>query len=403
MESKSKVIREIINFSGIRIFLLSGFILGLHSCQESADHTRSANRSLAQVDLAIQQAYLVTMDSAWSVYPSATILIKDGVIERIGPEDSLRGSYRAIETWNAQGRLILPGLINTHTHAAMTLLRGLADDLPLQEWLENYIWPTEAQFMDSSAIMIGTRLAMAEMIRGGTTTFCDMYFFEDGIAQEVDRAGMRALLGEGILGFPTPSAQVPQEAIARTERMIRVFGDHPRITPIFAPHSPYTCDASVLEQCQSLVKQYQVPLTIHVAETQTEDALIRDQKGMSPTAYLHQQGILADQTIAAHGVVLTPEDMQLLAQTSTGIAHCPQSNLKLASGIAAVPALRQAGVEVGLGTDGASSNNSLDLFEEMSLAARLHKVTAEDPSVLPARQVLAMATIEGAEVLGIAD
>ncbi len=403
MESIRVGIHERINFSGIRIFLLSGFILGLYSCQNPDYQANSGVPSLVQVDLAIRQAYLITMDSAWSIYPNATILIKEGTILQIGTTDSLQGSYQAEETWDAQGRLVLPGLINTHTHAAMTLLRGLADDLPLQEWLETYIWPTEAQFMDSSAIMVGTQLAMAEMIQGGITTFCDMYFFEDGIAKEVDRAGMRALLGEGILGFPTPSAKVPQEAMVRTKRMIRIFGDHPRITPIVAPHSPYTCDESILEQCKAMAKQYQLPLTIHVAETQTEDALIRDQKGMSPTAYLKQQGILSNYTIAAHGVVLTSEDMQLLAKTSTGIAHCPQSNLKLASGVAPVPALLQAGVEVGLGTDGASSNNSLDLFEEMSLTARLHKVTAMDPSVLPAKQVLAMATIEGAKVLGIAE
>ncbi|MEL6134263.1 MAG: amidohydrolase, partial [Bacteroidota bacterium] len=359
------------------------------------------SQDLQEVDLAIEGAYVITMDENRALYPKGTVLVQAGKIVAIAPDSMLRGTFQAKKYIEGEGLLIMPGMVNTHTHVAMTLFRGLADDLPLQTWLEDFIWPAEARFMDSLHVRLGTRLALAEMIKGGVTTFCDMYFFADGIAEETRTAGMRALIGEGLIDFPTPSSPTPAAGLARSRRFIEQYQGDSLINPILAPHSPYACSDSLLVATRALADSYHVPVSIHLAETQNEDDRIRQSKGMSPTAYLHSLGFLTPGTIAAHSVVLSEADIRLYLQHGVGAAHCPQSNLKLASGIAPVVDLRAAGVPIGLGTDGPTSNNNLHLLEELSLAAGLHKVSEMDPSALPAEEVVAMATIEGAKVLGL--
>lgn len=392
---------DLVPYQVIRLFSLICFMfaLVLFSCNSPA----SSGESKKQVDLAIEGAYVLTMDGERNIYPSGTVLITDDQIVAVGPDSLLAGSYHANERIAGEGMLLMPGMVNTHTHIAMTLFRGLADDMPLQEWLEDFVWPAEAQFMDSTNVRLGTRLALAEMIRAGVTTFCDMYFFADGIAEETKQAGMRALIGEGLLIFPTPSSPTPEVAFQRTRDFIESYREDPLIQPMVAPHSPYACSDSMLRAARALADAYEVPMTIHLAETQREDEDIRNATGNSPTAYLAELGVLAPGLIAAHSVVLSEADIALYQDHGVGVAHCPESNLKLASGIAPIPALRAAGVPVGLGTDGPTSNNNLILMEDLSLAGKIHKVASMDPSVLPAEELLAMATIEGARVLGLDD
>lgn len=396
------------NFSLFRTFCLIrnkwlwGCILGLilTACGEQSPGEAPLRW---EADLALEGGYLLTMDEQRQAWPEATLLVKDGTIIALGPSDSLQGQYRAQTTMDLSGHLLMPGLVNTHTHLPMTLFRGLADDLALQTWLQDFVWPAEAQFMDSSHVRLGTRLALAELIRGGVTTFNDMYFFAELIAAETKQAGLRALVGEGLLMYPTPNAATPAEAFAHARAFIEQYHSDSLITPTVAPHSPYSCTDSMLRAAQALAIEYGVPLHIHLAETQREDADLQARTGLSPTAHLANLGLIAPGLIAAHGVVLSDPDIALLQAGGAGIAHCPESNLKLASGIAPVPALRRAGVPVGLGTDGPTSNNNLSLFDEMSLAARLHKVATLDPAAMPAEAVVAMATIEGARVLGLDD
>ncbi len=394
-------------------FSLAGFLplclsvcLCLAHCSPAAPDPAdpaAAPSSAEAVDLAVENALLLTMDSARHRYAEGTLLVREGAIVAVGPSSALRGQYRASETLDAQGYLLMPGLVNTHTHAAMTLFRGLADDLPLQQWLEEFVWPAEAQFIDSSTVRLGTQLALTEMIRGGITAYCDMYFFAEVVAEETRRAGLRGLIGEGLLRYPTPSAATPDQALARSRRFIEAWQGDALVTPVVAPHSPYACDEQLLRQAQEMADHYDLPLTIHLAETERERRALLAEKGLSPTAYLDQLNLLRPGLIAAHGVALSPADVALLQRRGGGVAHCPESNLKLASGIAPWQDLHQAGITVGLGTDGATSNNNLNLFEEMNLAAKLQKVATQDPAALPAEDVVAMATIEGARLLGLDD
>lgn len=355
------------------------------------------------VDLAIEDALILTMDSTWQQYENGTVLIRDGQIIAVGPTEQLAGTYQAKKAISASGQVLLPGLINTHTHLAMTLFRGLADDLPLQTWLAEHIWPAEGAIMDADAVYAGSRLAIAELIRSGTTCFNDMYFFADEVARAAAEAGMRGRVGEGILNFPTPRSQNPAEAFAFTQQLLKKYQDHPLIGVCVTPHSAYACGPELLQQAARLATEYGVPLHIHLAETLTEGKTIQEIASLSPTAYLESLGVLQAGFIGAHGVHVSESDQQLLQQHQMGIAHCPESNMKLASGIAPVPQMQEKGIVVGLGTDGAASNNDLDLFEEMSTTAKLHKVHLMDPTVLPAKEVLAMATIEGAKLLGWED
>ncbi|RMG56798.1 MAG: amidohydrolase [Bacteroidetes bacterium] len=353
-------------------------------------------------DLAIEGATILTMDPSRALYAPGTLLIKDGAILALGPQDSLAGQYVATRRLQAEGQLVLPGLINTHCHAAMVLFRGLADDLALQDWLQFYIWPAEAEFIDSLSVRVGTQLAMAEMIRGGITTFNDMYFYMDEVARAAKAAGMRAVIAEGLLDFPVPGSPNPEQGLARTRRLLEGYQNDPLITVAVGPHAPYSCSSGLLQQADSLARRWEAPLHIHLSETRTELAdIARPYGGLSPPAYLDSLGLLGPRTIGAHGVWLSPADIELLAARQVGISHNPESNMKLASGVAPLVALRQAGVKLGLGTDGAASNNNLDLWQEMNTAAKLQKVHLEDPAAMEAYAILLMATRGGAQLLGL--
>ncbi len=329
------------------------------------------------------------------------LTVKDSRIEGIGigapPESS------GLEIIDGSGCAAIPGLVNAHTHAAMSLFRGLADDLPLKVWLEERIFPAEKKWVDGEFVCRGTLLACAEMIRSGTTTFNDMYMFEDLVAETAREAGIRAVVGEGLIDFPTSSNPTPQDGLKCTERLMERWGRDSLITVAVAPHSCYTCAPEVLRKAKDLSEKYRAPLHIHLSETRGEVEGMREKRGLTPVAYLESLGILSERVIAAHCIHLSEEDVTLIARRRAGVVHNPESAMKLASGVAPVPALRAAGVRVALGTDGPASNNNLDMFGEMDTAAKLHKVSEGDPTVMEARAVLEMATIGGARVLGLAE
>jgi len=292
-------------------------------------------------------------------------------------------------------------LINTHTHAPMVLYRGLADDLSLTEWLNKYIFPAEAKTVSPEFVRVGTRLAIAEMIESGTTTFADMYYFEEEIARETKEAGMRGVLGQTIIQFPVADAKTPADGLARAEAFISLFKDDPLITPAVAPHALYTLDGPTLKAARDLSKRYSVPTLIHVAETRDEVQTAQERFRGSPVAYLDSLGFLGPGVLAAHGVWVSDADIAILKTRGVGVSHNPESNMKLASGAAPVPAYLRADIAVGLGTDGAASNNDLDMFEAMRFAALLHKHQTIDPRALSAKSTLEMATIRGARALGM--
>jgi 5-methylthioadenosine/S-adenosylhomocysteine deaminase len=321
----------------------------------------------------------------------------------VGDADTILRDYAAADRLDARGQIVLPGLVNTHTHAPMVMFRGLADDLALMDWLEHYIFPAEKLTVTPDLVRIGTRLAALEMIGSGTTTFADMYYFEADIAAVTREAGLRAVLGESVIQFPAPDAATPADALAQAEAFIAAWKDDPLVTPAVAPHSAYTLDATSLRAARELANRHGVPLLIHLAETREEATIIADAHGQSPTRYLDSLGVWEGRSLAAHGVWLDAADMAVLAEKRVGVAHNPESNMKLASGIAAVPAWIEAGMLAGLGTDGAASNNDLDMFEAMRFAALLQKVATSDPRAMPAALALELATRRGAEALGLGD
>jgi 5-methylthioadenosine/S-adenosylhomocysteine deaminase len=335
------------------------------------------------------------------VLPRGAVAISGRDITAVEPAEAIASRYTAKDTVDAGGQIILPGLINTHTHAPMVLYRGLADDLALMEWLEKYIFPAEAKTVSPAFVRAGTRLAALEMIQSGTTTFTDMYYFEEEIARATKAAGLRGVLGQTVIQFPVADAKTPGEALARTEAFLKEFAQDDLVVPAIAPHAMYTLDRATLKAVRSLADRYSAPVLIHLAETADESKTSLTRHKMSPTQYLESIGFWGARTLAAHGVWLNTADIDVLARRKVGVSHNPESNMKLASGIAKVPALQKAGVAVGLGTDGAASNNDLDMFEAMRQAAFLHKLTSNDPRVLPAKTALAMATIDGARALGL--
>ena len=347
----------------------------------------------------IAARYIVTMDPARRVIDRGAIRVRDALIVEVAE----RAQFRRVDVDLGEA-ILMPGLINAHTHAPMSLFRGLADDLPLQDWLERFIFPAEARHLNAEFVRWGTRLACLEMLLGGTTTFVDMYYFEDVVAEETRRAGLRAILGETIIRFPVADHRTPEEALRWTEGFLARYARDPLITPGVAPHALYTNRDETLQQARALARQFRAPLLIHLSETAKENRENQAVRGVSPTRTLDALGVLEGWTIAAHGVWLDGEDIRVLRDRGAGVAHCPSSNMKLASGIAPVLRLLQAGVPVGLGTDGpAGSNNDFNLFEEMDLASKLAKVASGDPTALPARQAVAMATIEGARAIGLSD
>jgi len=346
--------------------------------------------------------YVVTMDPERRVIENGAVAIRAGRILVVGTRAEIDRRYRAAQRLDRPDALIAPGLINTHTHVPMSLLRGIANDVSLQDWLTKFIFPAEAKNVTPSFVRWGTRLACLEMLLSGTTTYTDMYYYEDAIAETDREAGLRAVLGETIIGFPSPDARTPEDALRFTERFIERFRGDPLIVPAVAPHAIYTNSAGTLQAARALASRFGVPLIIHVAETrkEREDALAK--WGKSPVAELDALGVLDGRTIAAHCVWVDDADLAILKAHGTGIAHCPSSNMMLASGVAPVVKMLAAGLNVGLGTDGpAGSNNDFDLMEEMDLAAKLQKVTTGDPRALTAGQALEAATIGGARALGL--
>ncbi|MFW5706880.1 MAG: amidohydrolase [Bacteroidota bacterium] len=351
--------------------------------------------------LIITNALILTMDKEFHLWDNGSIVIRGSRIEAIGALEDIVQSYPGATVIDGAGKLVMPGLINTHTHVPMTIFRGYADDMPLYEWLYDYIFPIESEFVNAENVQLGTRLAIAEMLRSGTTTFNDMYYFADEIASVVDATGMRAVLSETVIDFPAPNNPTPQHCLQNSEKLIRKWADHPRITVSMSAHSPYSCTAELIKATKAMADKYNVPFNIHLAETRREYDQSLATTGFTPAAYLDSLGVLGENVVAAHGVHLTPDDIQLLAKKKVSVAHNPECNMKLASGVAPVPQLLRAGVKVGFGTDGVASNNNLDLFEEINTAAMLHKLNSNDPTVLDARTVVEMATIGGARLLGL--
>ena len=344
---------------------------------------------------------VVTMDTQHRVIENGAVAIRGYKIVAIGTAAEITKKYRGARVINATGKVIIPGLINTHTHVPMSLFRGIADDLDLQEWLTKYIFPAEAKNVNEQFVRVGTRLGLAEMIRGGTTTYCDMYYFEDAIANETKKAGMRGVLGETVIQFPVADNKTPDEALAYSDRFLAKWKNDPLIVPAIAPHAPYTVPTDVLKKVRALSDKWNAPVVIHVDETKKEHEDIKRQYGDTPVTYLNKIGFLSNRTIAAHLVWITPAEIDILKRVGVGAAHNPQSNMKLASGVAPVPAMLAKDVAVGLGTDGAASNNDLDMWEEMDTAAKLHKEFTGDPKVVTAEQAFEMGTIRGARALHI--
>jgi 5-methylthioadenosine/S-adenosylhomocysteine deaminase len=355
-------------------------------------------------DMILLGGTLVTMDAAGSVIDNGGVAVVDGAFAAVGTADEIGAAWTADRIVRLDPRdIVFPGLVNGHGHAAMTLLRGVADDMQLMDWLQNYIFPAEAEAVTEEFVRVGTTLAAMEMIRSGTTTFVDMYYFEQVAAEVVDEVGLRGVLGETVIGFPVPDAATPADALAYTRQFMERWKDHPRVTATVAPHAAYTVDPDVLGQVAALAREFDRPILIHLAETADEVAQIQERYGVTPTRHLHNLGLLGPDVVAAHAVWLTDEDIGLLAETGAGVVHNPESNMKLASGTMRVPDLLAAGVAVGAGTDGAASNNDLDMFGAMLVAALLQKHATGDPTALGAAAVLEMATMGGARVLGMAD
>lgn len=345
--------------------------------------------------------HVVTQNAAGDVLSPGAVAVSGDAIVAVGPPDDILARFRPSSVIDASSQIVLPGLINTHTHAPMVMYRGLADDLALMEWLNKYIFPAESKTVSPEMVGIGTRLAALEMIESGTTAFADMYYFEEEIARATRAAGLRGVLGQTVIQFPVADAKTPAEGLARAEAFIEAFKDDALIVPAVAPHAMYTLDAATLQAAAALGRKHGVPVLIHLAETETELRQAEQQHRQTPTAYLDGLGFFGPRTLAAHGVWVTDADIAILARHRVAVSHNPESNMKLASGAAPLGTYAAAGVVVGLGTDGAASNNDLDMFEAMRQAALLAKLTARDPTALPAREALAMATIGGARALGL--
>jgi 5-methylthioadenosine/S-adenosylhomocysteine deaminase len=353
------------------------------------------------VSLVVRNGIVITVDANRRVIPRGSVAVDGRDIVGVDTADAIAAEFSGRDTIDAAGAVVMPGLINTHTHAPMVLFRGLADDLALMDWLQKYIFPAEAKTVSPEFVRAGTRLAALEMIESGTTAYADMYYFEDEIGRATKAAGLRGVLGETIIQFPVPDAKTPAESLARVERFAGEFAGDELITAAVAPHSMYTLDGDTLKACRALADRLHIPVIIHLAETKDEIKTADEKYHATPTAYLDSLGFWGARTLAAHAVHVTPGDIAILAARHVGVSHNPESNMKLASGIAPVEAMRKAGVTVGLGTDGAASNNDLDMFEAMRQAAFLHKLVAGDPRAIPAPVALEMATIEGARAMGM--
>ncbi len=358
---------------------------------------------MKNVSLIIKNANILTIDDQFNQYSPGAIAIQDDLIEAVGDQVDILESYSSEEVIDAEGKILMPGLINAHTHVPMTLLRGLADDLRLDVWLLGYMMPVEREYVTPEFVQLGTKLACAEMIRSGITCFADMYYFEDDVAEATAEVGLRAVCAESILKFPTPDAQSYDESLEYTIKFIEKWKNHPLIVPAIAPHAPYTCTPEIIEKSTDIATKYDIPLHIHLAETKTEVENVVSEQGMPVIPYMDQLNLFRAKVIAAHCVHIDPGEIRLLKTKNAGVAHNPSSNLKLASGISPVKQMMDIGINVGIGTDGPASNNDLDMFEEIRLSNFLAKGSSGDPTTLPAKTTVAMATRIGAKAIHVED
>ncbi len=359
--------------------------------------------SKERVDYILRGEYVLTNADPGDPLMDGAVAVRGERIVAVGPFDELRDRYAAGVTLGGAAKAVMPGFVNTHTHAAMVYFRGMADDLPLKVWLEENIWPAESRWLGPDFVRDATELACLEMVKAGVTLYNDMYFFEDASAEAARKIGIRAVLGAGILDFPTAAAKTTEEYLAKAVDFIQRWIDDELITPSISPHAPYTCGPGTYERALGIGEDYGVPVHTHLSETRWEVEEIRSRYGRTPVEHLEAHGLLGPRLIAAHCVWPTEKEIDLLAERGVGVSHCLESNLKLASGIAPVVGMLRAGVRVSFGTDGAASNNDLDVMSEMSAAAKLHKAVSGDPTALTARKAFLMATREGAEVLGLGD
>lgn len=356
---------------------------------------------MQEVDILITEGLIVTMDNSGTIYDLGALAIENDKILDLGHTEEIQKKYRGKKEISARNCIVMPGLVNGHTHAAMTCFRGIADDMDLMAWLNDYIFPAEARNVSTELAYWGSMLACAEMIKSGTTTFCDMYIFEDETAAAAKQAGMRCLLGEVLFDFPSPNFKTPTEGINYTRKLIEKWSGDPLVQIIVEPHALYTCSPSLLKAAKDLAREYHVPIGIHYLENRAEVQQLTDKYEGKATHFLKDIGYLDEQLIAFHGVCMDEEDMRIFADHGCKVVHNPESNMKLASGIAPVAQMLNLGLDVALGTDGCASNNNLDMFQEMDTAAKLAKVATMDPTVLPAPTVVKMATRNGAQALGM--
>jgi 5-methylthioadenosine/S-adenosylhomocysteine deaminase len=392
------------NITRCFVIVLFACLAGACSSGGESPAPITENSNAGRIDLVVKGDYVVTMDASMTVHENAAVAIDDGLIVAIGPAAEIEANYPAEEVLAGDDRIVMPGLVNGHSHAAMTLLRGVADDLALMDWLNNYIFPAEVEFVDPEFVRIGTELACWEMIRGGTTTFVDMYYYPDTIAEVVERCGMRALISATVIDQRSPDAEDAGDSIRKGSGFIeRWLKKSSRITPIFGPHANYTLNAEQLQATRAAATELGVPISIHLSESPYEVQYSKDNYGTTSIELFESIGFFEGPTIAAHVVWPTEAEIPILAERKVGVIHNPTSNTKIASGIAPIADMLAAGVRVGIGTDGAASNNDLDLWEEMRLAAFLQKVDKMDPEVLSATEVLRMATSGGATAIGLGD
>ncbi len=355
------------------------------------------------VDAIWSAGYVVTMDGGRRIIPNGAVAVKGDRIRAVGTLAEIEARYQSTRRVNKPSAILMPGFIDTHTHAPMVLFRGIADDMRLQEWLEKFIFPAEARNVDPDFVRWGTRMACLEMMLSGTTTYTDMYYFEDLIAEETKAAGLRGVLGQSVIGFPAPDYKTPEAALQGAEKFLLRFKNDPLIVPAVAPHAIYTVPDEMLKASRALANRHGAPILIHLSETRRENDDEMKKRHASPTQILDKLGFFTGgRTLGAHGVWLDDADIRTLRARNVGLAHCPSSNMKLASGAARVVDILKAGIHMGLGTDGfAGSNNDANLMEEMDLAGKLQKVTRMDPTALSAQQIVEMATITGAKALGL--
>lgn len=356
---------------------------------------------MIKVDLILRNVEILTMDQDFHHYQSGALAVNGKNIEAVGEEADILVRYTANQMVDGKGRILLPGLINAHTHVPMTLLRGLADDLRLDVWLMGYMMPVEREFVSADFVRLGTQLACVEMIRSGVTTFADMYYFEEEVAKATAEIGMRALCAQTVLKFPTPDSQFFEESLEMSRDFITRWKDHDLIVPSVAPHAPYTCTAEILKATAALAAEFNVPLHTHLAETATEVENMRRENRMPVIPYVKKQNLFDAKVLAAHCVHVDDGEMHTLLHSNAGVAHNPSSNMKLSSGVAPINRMLEIGLNVGIGTDGPASNNDLDMFEEMRLASFLQKGFSGDPTALPAKTTLLMATRLGAQAMHI--